>query len=197
MHASDDTKHAFLFKVSNPTLGVIRLRLSSSSYKGEPVWGHITRSTPVFENLLLDPLTQECVNVKLLPGVVKGLEQTKTCSLEPSEDTFLELGKSAAVEPEEVSNWDASDVLFESKVSEDKTSTLRLVAQQKSCAWFELVLLETKMDDGFKCGVPIALQIEVGDGSWESSLIQPVSKLISRRDFVTFHLVVVWENLDG
>jgi hypothetical protein len=40
--------------------------------------------------------------------------------------------------------------------------------------------------------VPIALQIQVGDGSWESWLI-PQKKTDDGPDFVTFHVLVAWK----
>jgi hypothetical protein len=197
IHASDGTRHAFLFKVANPTLGSIRLRLASSKYSGEPVWDDKTESTPILENLLVDPLTQQIVNAKLAPDVARNLQATEICQLEPAEDSFLELGKSSNEEPDEVAKWDAGDVLFDSKVGPDSPSSLRLVGQKNSCAWFELVLFETKMDRGVNCAVPLALQIEVGDGSWDSSLVQaePV-KDDETKDMVTFDLVIVWDNLE-
>lgn len=197
IHASDGTRHALLFKVANPTLGSIRLRLASSKYSGEPVWDDKTKSTPILENLLVDPLTQQFLNAKLAPDVALNLQATEICQLEPAEDSFLELGKSSNEEPDEVAKWDAGDVLFDSKVGPESPSSLRLVGQKNSCAWFELVLLETKMDVGVNCAVPLALQIEVGDGSWDSSLVQaePV-KDDETKDMVTFDLVIIWDNLE-
>ena len=198
IHASDETRHAFLLKVANPTLGAIRLRFASSKYTGESEWDDKTKTTPLLENLLVDPLTQQYVDAKLTPSVTKNLEATAVCELEPAEDSFLELGKSSNDELlDAVAKWDAGDVLFDSKVGPEQPASLRLIGQKNSFAWFELVLLETKMEKGLNCAVPLALQIEVGDGSWESSLVQaePVAGG-EGKDVVTFDLVVIWENLD-
>lgn len=197
IHASDDTRHVFLFKVANPTLGAIRLRLASSKYSGEPDWDDKTKTTPALENLLVDPMTQQFVNAKLAPDVSRTLQPTEVCQLEPAEDSFLELGKSSTEEPDVVTKWDAGDVLVDSKVGPELPATLRLVGQKSSCAWFELVVLETKMNSGVNCAVPLALQIEVGDGSWDSSLVQadPV-KDDETKDLVTFDLVIIWDNLE-
>lgn len=153
--------------------------------------------SPYLENILVDPLNQEHVNAKLVPNVGSSIQASEVCALEAGEDSFLEFGRSSNEEPEQVAKWDAGDVLAESKVSEEAPSSLRVVASRKSCAWFELVLLETSMDAGINNAVPLALQIEVGDGSWESSLIQPEeSKGDRNTDMVTFDLVIVWENLE-
>jgi hypothetical protein len=147
----------------------------------------------------VDPLTQQYVNAKLAPGVAHNLQATDMCQLEAAEDSFLELGKSSSnEEPEQVAKWDAGDVLFDSKVSPDTLpSSLRLVEQKNSCAWFELVLLESSMEKGINCAVPLSLQIQVGEGSWDSSLIQPEpTEGDEKKDMVNFDLVIVWENLE-
>eukprot|EP00980_Cylindrotheca_fusiformis_P028103 scaffold22580_cov210-Cylindrotheca_fusiformis.AAC.10 len=197
IHASDGTRHAFLLKVSNPTLGTIRFRLAGSEYSGEPVWdGDDSERTPFLEKILVDPLNQQIVNAKLVESVGSSIQPSEICALEAGEDTFLDFGRSSNEEPIEVAKWDAGEVLADSKVSEATPSTLRVVGSRKSCAWLELVLLETSMEAGIYNAVPLSLQIEVGDGSWESSLIQPELSKDKSKDMVTFDLVVVWENLD-
>ena len=66
-------------------------------------------------------------------------------------------------------------------------------------AWFELVIMEEQpTSDGVYCAIPLAMQIEVGNGSWESSLVQPDSKGESgdaTNDIVIFNLLLVWESL--
>lgn len=196
-HGSDGTKHALLIKVSNPTLGDIRLRLQSSDYKGEPEWDSKSDRTPALEDLLVDPLTQTKINIKLATEIVQQLQATQVCELEAAEDSFLELGKSADNdEPDEVTQWDYAAVLSSSTVSsESSPSTLRLLAQKSAVGWFELVLLETTVENGLHSAVPLALQIEVGDGSWESSLVQPEPvEGEGVKDMATFDLVLAWNN---
>lgn len=195
IHASDGSRHAFLLKVTNPTLGAVRFRLAASTYEGEPVWDEHGIRTPLLENILVDSLNQQCLNAKLITKVGDSIEASELCELEPAEDSFLELGRSSNEEPLEVAKWNAGDILADSTVSEEKPSSLRVVGRRKSCAWIELVLLETALEQGLNCAVPLALQIEVGDGSWESSLIQP-ERAEGTKDIVTFDLVIVWENLD-
>ncbi|MGK3760348.1 MAG: hypothetical protein ACI8RD_012665, partial [Bacillariaceae sp.] len=65
-----------------------------------------------------------------------------------------------------------------------------------SVAWFELVVVEPSTNPGVHCAVPFAMDIQVGDGSWESSLIQSQATSESEeesKDFVSFDLVLVWD----
>eukprot|EP00339_Tiarina_fusa_P001520 CAMPEP_0116996104 /NCGR_PEP_ID=MMETSP0472-20121206/36_1 /TAXON_ID=693140 ORGANISM="Tiarina fusus, Strain LIS" /NCGR_SAMPLE_ID=MMETSP0472 /ASSEMBLY_ACC=CAM_ASM_000603 /LENGTH=523 /DNA_ID=CAMNT_0004694643 /DNA_START=67 /DNA_END=1635 /DNA_ORIENTATION=+ len=196
IHASDGTRHAFLLKITNPTLGKIRLRLAPSRYPGEPTWDDASKTTPLLEKLLLDPMTQQYTDAQLVPELVAKLEATLSCQLEPAEDTFLELGRSGNEEPPEVAGWDAGDVLFDSKVTpENNQSTLKLVGNKNSCAWYELVVLEPNIGNGINSAIPLSLQIEVGDGSWESSLIQPDSLESGPNTvsfMVSFDIVLIW-----
>lgn len=195
IHASDESRHAFLLKVSNPTLGIIRLRLAASDYVGEPLWNDKAVLTPFLDNVLVDPLTQVSVSAQVDPKAAMNLEPTESCLLDPAEDSFLEIGKTDTDVPVEVSKWDAGDVLFESKVSSESPASLRLVAQRKSTAWFELVLMDRSTKPSSHFAVPLALQIQVGDGSWESSLVQAQRVEDGSIDFISFDLVIIWEKL--
>jgi hypothetical protein len=195
--ASDGNRHAFLVKVSNPTLGVIRLRLTASAYSGERIWDSTTITTPSLENILVDPLTKVSLDAQLDTNIAKEIVTTDVCELEPAEDSFLVLGNTTSDDvPEAVSNWDAGDILVDSKVSAEFPATLRKVGQKTSVAWFELVVVEPSTNPGVHCAVPFAMDIQVGDGSWESSLIQSQATSESEeesKDFVSFDLVLVWD----
>jgi hypothetical protein len=194
-HGTDGAKHALLIKTTNPTLGIIRLQLQSSTYSGEPLWDNKGKSNPILENLLVDTLSQTTINAKLTTEFVHSLQATDICQLEPAEDSFLELSSSSNEEPDEIRLWEASTILSKSTVStESSPSSLRLVAQKSDVAWFELVHLETARDDDMHPAIPLALQIEVGDGSWETSLIQPEPvNEGGGKDMVTFDLVLAWK----
>lgn len=196
-HAPDGTKHAFLLKVSNPTLGTIRMRLASSEYLGEPVWGDQSSSTALLQKILVDPFTDEYLNAELDSNEVKDLEPTEVCTLEPAEDSFLELGTTANEIPESVSQWNGKQVLAESNASSGGTaSSLKFLASKSSTGWFELVVLVGASSEGVDRAVPLAMQIEVGNGSWESSLVQPeiAGDSGNSSDMVTFNLVIAWES---
>lgn len=192
---SDETKHVFLLKVSNPTLGTIRMRLDSSEYSGEPLWGDFTRTTPLLQKVLVDPFTGEQVDAELDAGVVKDLAPTEICELEPAEDSFLELGKTSNDIPDSVANWDASQAMSDSEVSIDgHKASLRFLASRSSFGWFELVVLGGSTTKTSGKAVPLAIQIEVGNGSWESSLVMPEGKddPAGSREMVTFNLLITW-----
>jgi hypothetical protein len=198
IHASDGSRHAFLLKVSNPTLGLVRLRLAASAYSGEAEWDDKDVKSPSLKNLLVDPLTQVSVNAQLDTAVSRSFSQTETCELEAAEDSFLEFGKTSDDFPEDVAKWDAGDILFDSKVSKDLPSSMRLVGRKKSVAWFELIVIEHEMQQNkVYCAIPVALQIQVGGGSWESSLVQSQQRDDEDpQDFVSFDLVLLWEKFD-
>lgn len=196
-HGTDGVKHALLLKISNPTLGAITFRLQSSAYTGEPVWENKAEHNPFLENLLVDTLTEMTVNAMLMTESLHHIQATEMCQLEPAEDSFLELGKPSCEDPVEVSEWKLVPVLSNSQVTvENPTPSLRLVTQKSAAAWFELVLVENAVDKekGYHTAYPLALQIKVGGGSWENSLIQPdPSKEGEEKDMVTFDLVIAWD----
>eukprot|EP00536_Pseudo-nitzschia_multiseries_P013121 jgi/Psemu1/210666/e_gw1.542.6.1 len=190
--ASDGNRHAFLMKVSNPTLGIVRLRLAPSSYTGECLWDNKDMTTKYLESIVVDPFKRVSLNAFLDTEVAKGIEATSFCELEPVEDSFLELGnKTSNNVPEAVSRWEAGEAMSDSKVSAENPAILRELGQKKSVAWFELIVMETCDDSNAHAAVPITMQLQVGGGSWESSLVQ--SQDDGNGDFVSFDLVVIWD----
>ena len=195
---SDGSRHAFLMKISNPTLGIVRLRLTPSDYTGESLWDSRTETTSYMKNLVVDPLKNNSIDVQLDTEVAKAIDVSDLCELEPAEDSFLELGsKTSNNVPEAVSSWEAGDVLCDSKVSKELPATLRKLGQNKSVAWFELIVLESTTVNGVHSAVPITMELQVGDGSWESSLVQPQNDGSHNfKDFVAFDLVIIWDKID-
>jgi hypothetical protein len=198
-HASNGDLHAFLLKVSNPTLGIVRVRVAGSNYAGEPTWDNETTTSSFLQKILVDPLSQLCVDAQLDSGVSSSILETDTCELEAAEDSFLEIGKTSDDVPDAVSKWEGVDIILNSNVSKDSPCSARLVGQKKSVAWFEVVVMEPQLSNpphSVHSAIPIELQIQVGDGSWESSFIQPQLELEGdSKDFVSFDLVVLWKNL--
>ncbi|VEU43001.1 unnamed protein product [Pseudo-nitzschia multistriata] len=188
--ATDGSRHAFLIKVSNPTLGTVRLRLAPSPYAGERHWDNNEVTTKRLENIIVDPFKRISLDAVLDVEVANKIEATDMCELEPVEDSFLELGnKTSDNVPEAVSSWEAGNVLSDSKVSKENSATLRKLGQKKSVAWFELVVMESQRDSTAHTAVPVSMHLQVGDGSWESSLVQSRGD----DDFVSFDLVIVWD----
>jgi hypothetical protein len=151
-------------------------------------------TTRLLQKILVDPLSQLSVDAHLDTELSKAVQPTDTCELEPAEDSFLELGKTNDDIPEPVAKWDASNVLLDPKLSTEIPARVHLVGQKKSVAWFELVLQAPSLTEHqHVCrAIPLALQIQVGDGSWESSLIQSHTLEGGSKDFVSFDLVIMW-----
>jgi hypothetical protein len=192
-------KHAFLLKVSNPTLGSVNLRLAGSTYAGEAVWDDPSATNRLLEDVLVDPLTQLSINAVLHPQLSSDLAPTDVCQLESAEDTFIELGKSSSEMPDAVTTWKADDILANAAGYPSTSGSLRLVGQQKSLAWFELVVAEPASIPGSEVSpkfghyaIPLSLQVQVGEGSWESSLIQQRFTEEGGQDFVLFEFLLAW-----
>lgn len=189
--ASDGTKHAFLLKVSNPTLSTVRVKLGASSYTGERVFPNDPTTTPNLKRVLVDAFNQVYLDAKLNVDFSKSVETSELCELHPSEDSLLELGSSKSrVFPEAVSVWDAESVLLDSKLTNEIPVTLKVVGRNNSAAWFECVALETHLETSVHNALALKLEIEVGNGLWENSLIQRHDK-----DLLSFDILLVWETM--
>lgn len=208
--AGDDNtqQHAFVLKVTNPTLGLVRLQIGLSAYSGESHWDQEPNGAknPVLESLLVETLTNTHVDAYLLT-VTKTKESSKFMSelvvLDSAEDNLVDIGKVSAL-PDEVTNWDAEKVLAEAPApsegapQENKVSFshVKKLAEKSGSAWFELICsTNQKVEEGGTAGlcsaIPISLQIEVGNGSWESSLIKKVVEG-DKPDLVSFDLVLTF-----
>lgn len=180
-------RSAFLLKVTNPTLGPLRLRFATSQYQGEPSWDDASVSDASLAQVLVDELQQTHLDIDVRPDLLQDLATTETVELASSEDSFIELGGKAREVPAEIRAWEPSTGVVVEQ------STMRVVVCSASTAWFELVTCGCPAlandEDGTRPGIPIALQVEVGNGSWESSLIPQQQK---EDDFVTFDLLLTW-----
>ncbi|CAB9516355.1 Dynactin p62 family [Seminavis robusta] len=212
--------HCFVLKVTNSTLGVVRLQISlSSAYKGEHLWDkdEHTKKNPAMENLLVETLTNKHVDAYLFtPSSPEGTTTDQSSStlksdvvaLDSAEDAIVDIGKVFEV-PEEVLNWDPEKALNDSSPASEAMADLEenhvrflgisMLAEKSGSAWFEMICA-TKEKPGIKTessnlslAIPLALQIEVGNGSWESSLIKAnPTEEGQEPDKVTFDLVVTW-----
>ena len=183
----DHVKLAMLLKVQNPTLGILRIRFGSSE-------GYSTYVEPRMNNILLDPYQRLYVDASTIdiPKDDICLQNfTDVAELEPSEDILLDIGKSGENEDiDEVLSWDASTVL-----SSMNSSKISLLSHKKDVAWFELLFVDARLSEidhhqEYAVTMPIGIQIQVGEGSWESSLIK-VNRPNEELDFVQFWTRVV------
>jgi hypothetical protein len=180
---------SFLLNASNPTLGIVRLRLATSSYQGEHVWHDSGQHTSVLPNLLVDTLSQRRLDVEVVGTVFQASPWTETVELQSAEDSIMELGGKAREIPKKVVDWEASKVVTGLDEKEAKVS---LVAHSASDAWFELVIPDPTAFLTSNPGIPIQLQVELGNGSWESSLIQQTTSDGEGMDWVNFDLLLTW-----
>ena len=184
--ADDSTQqYAALLKVKNPTLSLIRLRFSGVSSDTPPV------DEGELQNILVDPFTETFVQGVLCnPDATTTLDNTDFIELDAADDPFLDIGKAKAEDPLEVLNWDVTTALG----GESNGSHLRIVAAQGDTAWVELKLCNVNQltEEGKYLAIPISLQIEVGNGSWEASLIKRRTDLSNdEQDLVTLNLVTL------
>jgi hypothetical protein len=214
-----------LLKVTNPTLGSLRLRFAASPYVGEPDWDSVdgdgaapsadadpNQFTDSLPGLMVHTFTQTHWDVEYDSGVLRDLPASETVELHSSEDSIIEMGGHKARQtPPEVVNWEPPPTVAASTDEDGTKPVLRLVTHRASSAWFELAFVEparfceadetaerarTHAPDRLAWAVSLRLEVEVGPGSWETSLIPPLSTGGSDAtsvDRVPFDLVLAYQ----
>ena len=175
-----DKAHSFLLKVANPTLGTVNLRLGRSTYQGEPTWDDKTVRTTELTHVLVDSLRRTYLDAKLNTGVTPSLETSNVVTLDSVDDTFLDIGRSEI--PKAVTSWKAPESVSKTQIN--------IVASKGDSAWLEVNVNETV--EGDVPAIPLSLEIEVGNGSWESSLVKPRTDS-DGPDYVCFDVVLLWK----
>jgi hypothetical protein len=165
----------FLLKVSNPTMGMVRLRFGPSTHQK-------ARS---LKQVLIDSLNVSYADITLDPEATSTAKPSDFVQLESVQDSFLELGKSSrSTLPEAVASW--------TPTTQGDSPSIQPVASYKDTAWLELILKVTEnQENQLWTAAPVALQIQVGEGSWESSLIKCIPS--ERPDLVTLEIFIAWE----
>lgn len=227
-----------LLRVSNPTLGTVRLRLGPSHYEGEPalfpeINGSVSKSEDL-QDLVVDTirysLTPTIVHAKLQTETFAMIHCSETVELLSAEDCIIELGAVRAREtPKQVVEWRDDHRRIVGDNIKKTSPSIRLIAHSSSDAWFEIMGTDdnimnsnrvsgdgtnpsesdlpretssnttaaaTKADGIIPSpcvALPLSLQVELGNGSWESSLIPPSTNTTNddNKDHVTFDLVLV------
>lgn len=213
------TSYAVLLSVKNPTLNMIRLRLAASTTTA--AGPSESTSTPPsvsidlheLDNILVNPFTEKFVQGHLCPvDAMLSITPTDYFILDPADDPFLDIGNKSSQEeggdPLVVKNWDAMTTLGTiagdgGTSGSSSKSKMQLVATKGDTAWVELLLCiddassppTTTNDTNTNANyltVPLALQIEVGNGSWEASLIKRQDDIPDEEmDLVTLNLVAL------
>lgn len=167
----------------------------------------VNTTTATFRNVLLDPLhrsTTEELRVLLFGSNLSASTETPTIELQSMEDSILLDYASTSPTAHGISSNtrnvlpDAINDLgldHHSNYNVDRSyNRLRFVAQNASTAWYELSVVEPMIQHHpntsatSSYGIPMILEIDLGNGSWESSLI-PVEK---ENDTVRLDLVLVF-----
>jgi hypothetical protein len=203
--------HAFVLKVTNSTLGLVRLQISlSSQYKGEPSWNDHRIKNPALEDLLVETLTDKHVDAFVLTtsnhGGTESILKSDVVVLHSAEDSIADIGKVLET-PEQVVNWDSEKALLAAASTGSLSSLeenhvaffgIKVLAEKSGSVWFELICA-TKLSSYMQSdsselfsAFPLSLQIEVCNGSWESSLIKANPTEGEEADKVVFDLVVTW-----
>jgi hypothetical protein len=120
--------------------------------------------------------------------------------LEAMEDAFLDVTKLNQQTP-----LDTDDDGWVDWSNDGNTCTL--VSEQNDVAWIRYVtesvtpmkedLHIDEEDSTLYFGIPLKLEVEVSDDSWESSLIQVQEKPGNQKDFVTICTLAVWKHPQG
>jgi hypothetical protein len=192
-------KYAAILKVKNPTLNMIQLRLVGPS-SCETMNLSYLHDPNELQNILVNPFTETYVQGRVCSSIATAsISPTEFFVLHPANDPFLDFRKHKAGDPLEVQHWDATATL--SSASHRDESQFRTVATEGDTAWVELLLCNAipvmnnsssiEAKDSEYLAVPFALQIEVGNGSWEASLIKRQDLPAEEKDLVTLNLVAL------
>lgn len=170
---SSTNQYALLFQVKNPTLGPIRLQIHSNF--DESV------AFPSSCDVVLDSMTLKKEVVNIIPPT-------------PSVDKELFTLEASEVMRKD-SNGDRNDAWSKDDLNWSTASTCKLIGVNNDVAWVQLITKgpEEKTSDGNFIGTPLLLEIEVGEDSWESSLIHANEMMDGEKDFVPFTILPVWK----
>ena len=159
------------------------------------------------------PLSDSTINTNINTTTTT---TTEMMTLEPVEDAFLELGKGRIQTPKEVDEWNGMQVLqsWKSDVNDNDKSQIQVkrVASDKDVAWIEFLVQDTNTNTTDRTtdqnqkkdtstskimyrAAYMTMEVEVGNGSWESSLIKRNKHIPEEEmDLVPFQLVLVWKS---
>ena len=201
MLADSRVRHALLLSVTNPTLGMIRLRLNGADLRSFDASTASDNEGYTLRNIRIDSLGRCRANVRMI-GSTSTIVLPDMVELEAVEDALFDIGAGQSKEPKEVETWDANAILKATECDDEGLSVcpFSAVAVSKDRAWIQLVIEE----DGFKetstpgefVAFPATLQVEIGNGSWESSLIKSVEVKEGESDLFSVRLLLAWRAIN-
>ena len=201
MLADSRVRHALLLSVTNPTLGMIRLRLNGADLRSFDASTASDGEGYTLRNIRIDSLGRCRANVRMI-GSTSTIVLPDMVELEAVEDALFDIGAGQSKEPKEVETWDANAILKATECDDEGLSVcpFSAVAVSKDRAWIQLVIEE----DGFKetstpgefVAFPATLQVEIGNGSWESSLIKSVEVKEGESDLFSVRLLLAWRAIN-
>lgn len=201
MLADSRVRHALLLSVTNPTLGMIRLRLNGADLRNFDASTASDDEGYTLRNIRVDSLGRCRANVRMI-GSTSTIVLPDMVELEAVEDALFDIGAGQSKEPKEVETWDANAILKATECDDEGLSVcpFSAVAVSKDRAWIQLVIEE----DGFKetstpeefVAFPATLQVEIGNGSWESSLIKSVEVKEGESDLFSVRLLLAWRAIN-
>jgi hypothetical protein len=188
---AQSNQYALLLQVRNPTLGPIRLRLCCNVNE--------TIEFPDSSEVILDPMTLQKATVNIMSPTQQtdqGMNM-EYISLEPVEDSFLDIGKEATTEFD-IDGWVQTEDLDWSL-----ESSFRLLSFVSDVVCIQYItgsvqtregLDENQNEECVYLGTPLSLEIEIGEESWESSLIQARVMEGEGKDLISFPILPVWRD---
>lgn len=191
---SSTSQYALLLQIQNPTIGPIRLRIGTALEEHTKF--------PDSLEVIIDPLAFHKVNVNVISTHNFSITRPRMeqICLEAMEDAFLDVTKLNQQTP-----LDTDDDGWVDWSNDGNTCTL--VSEQNDVAWIRYVtesvtpmkedLHIDEEDSTLYFGIPLKLEVEVSDDSWESSLIQVQEKPGNQKDFVTICTLAVWKHPQG
>lgn len=165
--------------VKNPTIGPIRFRIHSNFDDSHVFPSH-------YNNVVIDPITLDTAKVDIVQPT-KSESIMDLLTLDGVEDSLLETEKSDRFD---FSHWTDNTIEW------DNTSAAKMIHMEKDSAWIEFIVRSGEHLNSSPVssqGSPIIMDIEISQGSWESSLIQSVSTSNGEKEMVSFVLLPVWK----
>lgn len=178
---------ALLLEIKNPTLGPVRLRLHTNVEESPEV---------ALNNLIIDSMTLQREDVHVIQekeSIKSSNVQTEMLKLEPAEDSFLGIGQTAKAKTDD---WGRDEKTIDWAHSSEQSSW-NIISIDDDTAWVQFTtstIMDLDLyDNGQFLATLMTLEVQIGEHSWESSLIQAKDNTIEGgKDTVTFKILPVW-----